>query len=325
MAEPAEGAQGAGVEKELEGLRREVVEARNLVIKTDNLLKNIHAEIKLVARKQEQFERRHLLTSVTAMIIYALLAGAGAFLWARSEIVRSRARAEEASRRAQDSAADAEGARKMLADARAESERAARVFDRLNSGDVKVVTEALRDHDKLDRKLLSPMEAKALQARVDHMRNQAATEALERGKAAFRRDDWKAAADELGRYLALSPEGEEAPYAAYLLGNALYQARDHAGAVQALDKFLASGKEQRYHDYAFLILGQSLERGGDSARALEVYKRALELFPQSQFAANYRFQLRRLTTAAEPGPAPSPGAAPQAPAQPPGNAGTQPQ
>jgi len=40
-------------------LRKEVIEARNLVIKTDNLLKNLHAELKQMGRKHEEQEKRH--------------------------------------------------------------------------------------------------------------------------------------------------------------------------------------------------------------------------------------------------------------------------
>ena len=63
-------------QSELGELRKEVIETRNLIIKTDNLLKNLHAELKLTSRKQEQFERRHLLTSTTAFImIHSLCCG----------------------------------------------------------------------------------------------------------------------------------------------------------------------------------------------------------------------------------------------------------
>ena len=65
--------QSAG-ERDLSDLRREVIESRNLVIKTDNLLKNLHAELKHMGRKQEQFEKRHMATSVAAYILFAAIA-----------------------------------------------------------------------------------------------------------------------------------------------------------------------------------------------------------------------------------------------------------
>jgi len=45
-----------------------VIEARNLVIKTDNLLKNLHAELKQMGRKHEEQEKRHWMDQRHAFI-----------------------------------------------------------------------------------------------------------------------------------------------------------------------------------------------------------------------------------------------------------------
>ena len=69
---------------EISSLRKEVVEARNLIIKTDNLLKNLHAELKQMGRRHDEQDKRHWATSVTAYIAFVLLAGAGAIAYARA-------------------------------------------------------------------------------------------------------------------------------------------------------------------------------------------------------------------------------------------------
>src|SRR5579863_5913383 len=69
------------VEKELGDIRREVIESRNLVIKTDNLLKNIHAEVKEVGRRQKEFQTKQLISSGAAYVLFAFLAAGGA-IWA---------------------------------------------------------------------------------------------------------------------------------------------------------------------------------------------------------------------------------------------------
>src|SRR5258708_19595292 len=73
-------------EGDLSLLRKEVIEARNLIIKTDNLLKNLHAELKQMGRKHEEQEKRHWMTSVTAYIAFAVIAAAGAIAYARAEV-----------------------------------------------------------------------------------------------------------------------------------------------------------------------------------------------------------------------------------------------
>src|SRR3989454_4371546 len=87
-----------GRDGDISTLRKELIEARNLVIKTDTLLKNLHAELKQMGRKHEEQEKRHWMTSVTAYIGFAVIAGVGAIAYANAEVrtARSDAQANEA-------------------------------------------------------------------------------------------------------------------------------------------------------------------------------------------------------------------------------------
>src|SRR3982750_4864708 len=89
-------------------LRKEVIEARNLVIKTDNLLKNLHAELKQMGRKHEEQQKRHWMTSVTAYIGFAVIAGVGAIAFANAEVRTARSEAQANESRAATLQKDAE-------------------------------------------------------------------------------------------------------------------------------------------------------------------------------------------------------------------------
>src|SRR5690242_14299794 len=79
MSMPAE--QRTDVEKELSDLKREIIESRNLVIKTDNLLKNLHAEVKSVGKWQADQQKRQWISSGVAYGLFAVLAiGAASFI-----------------------------------------------------------------------------------------------------------------------------------------------------------------------------------------------------------------------------------------------------
>src|SRR5258707_6102803 len=72
MANPAESK--LDLDKELSDIRREVIESRNLVIKTDNLLKSLHAEVKAVGKRQDEFQKHQWLSSAAAYFAFALIA-----------------------------------------------------------------------------------------------------------------------------------------------------------------------------------------------------------------------------------------------------------
>ena len=66
--------------KELSEIRKEVIEARNLVIKTDSLLKNLHAEVKAIGKRHEDLQKRQWISSGVAYAIFAALCVAGAVM-----------------------------------------------------------------------------------------------------------------------------------------------------------------------------------------------------------------------------------------------------
>src|SRR5207248_1602726 len=190
-------------------LRREVIESRNLVIKTDNLLKNLHAELKQMGRKQELFEKRHMMTSVAAYFLFAALATLGAFSFARSEIRGAREESAANEGKVKQLTQEVETLRRADGSRRDASEKAARAYDLLGSekegpGQTLAMDQALH----ADRQLLSRLEAKALDERTAGMRAKMAQAALERGNAAFHRNDWTGAAQELTRYIELEPRVE---------------------------------------------------------------------------------------------------------------------
>src|SRR5437870_11763504 len=118
-------------DRDLEILRREVIESRNLIIKNDNLLKNLHAELKQMGRKQEMFEGRHWMTSIVAYVIFTVLLGLGAYSLARAEIRVAREEASANESKVHQLSQDLEKLRAGEAAKREASEKAARVYDLL--------------------------------------------------------------------------------------------------------------------------------------------------------------------------------------------------
>ena len=284
----------AAGERDLSDLRREVIESRNLVIKTDNLLKNLHAELKQMGRKQELFEKRHMMTSVAAYFLFATIATVGAFTFARSEIRGAREEATANEGKVKQLTQELDTQRRVEGSRREASEKAARAYELLGSekegpGQTLAMDQALH----LDRQLLSRLEAKALDDRAAGMKAKMAQAALERGNAAFHRNDWTSAAQELTRYVELEPRVEES-MVWFRLGNALTQAKEHQRAIPALENFIRSTGGTKTAQYAGYLLGTNYEETGSSDKAQKAYERALNLYPSSEFSSLIRGRLKRL-------------------------------
>ena len=294
-------------------LRKEVIEARNLIIKTDNLLKNLHAELKQMGRKHDEQEKRHWMTSVTAYIAFAVIASVGAVAYARAEVRTAREEAQGNESRAIALQKEAEKIKSADQGKKDASDKAMRVYDLLGSekegpGLNQVMTQALH----LDRKELSSLEARAIEDRAAGMKQKLADSALNAGQQAFRRQDWKGVSEQLGRYVELQPTVDDGQVW-YHLGSARIQTKEYPGAIVPLENFIKGTGGTKTAQYAGMLLGQAYEETGNNQKAREAYERAEKLYPGSDFAPMIRNRMRRISAALNGGPS----ASPAAPSQPP--------
>src|SRR6185436_8999058 len=62
------------VDEELREIKREIIESRGLVIKTNNLTNALAADLKSIAKRQQSYERRLWWNSATAYIVFVVVA-----------------------------------------------------------------------------------------------------------------------------------------------------------------------------------------------------------------------------------------------------------
>lgn len=305
-----------GQDRDFAELKREIIESRNLIIKTDNLLKNLQAELKNVAKKgAEQYSRTWLATGV-AYAIFAVMAIAIGVLAARVAVGTERARGDqlaieqaEAKKIATDAKAALEREKKSTQDRQTASAQALKVFKQLSNDKMDVRLKGLDASVKLDQSLLSELERAALDDRSRILRKEAAEAALDKAKSAFRRQDMKAAIASFERYFSFKPEGKEVLNAHFLAGAAYFEEKAFAKAVPHLESFVAGGKTQRNHDYGSALLGQSLEKIGDKTKAIAAYEKGLLDHPSNSVMRNRLNSLKKSARDAT-----APAATPTAPA-----------
>ncbi len=313
MSEPKNDA-----EKELAEIKREVIESRNLVIKTDNLLKNLHAELKAVGKKQEEFERRKLFSSGVAYALFAALCVAGAIgiSSARGASISGERERFEATVKELGDKLDVE---KKAAQARqANAAQAFEVYRLMTerAGDERLA--GVEAWAKMDANALTPLERAALKDRAESLRTEIGQAAFERGKIAFRRNDMGETAKEMTRFLAMNPSPQDTQEASFFVGIAFNQLRQHEEAVQHLSQYVNNDRKARNRDYAMLMLAQSYEQTGALEKAAKTVQDALAQHPSTEFASQLRGRLATVKRAmsgntAAPGPAPAPAAAAPSP------------
>jgi TolA-binding protein len=285
------------VEKELAEIRKEVVESRNLVIKTDNLLKNLHAELKGVAKRQDEISRRAWVGSMVAYILFTALAFTGATMTGNARVSSARDEVGGLTKQVELLKTQVAQLQKEKEDRRLATEGAAKAYAAIAEGTPEGRLKGVDALAALDRKLLSPLESRALDDRAHLLKGELSSRALEEGRDAFRRNDFKVAAVQLQRFLTLSPDSPDSASAAFMLGNAYFGIRDYQNAIAPLEKFIAHPQGQKNVDYACFLLGQSQDLVGEHSKAADTLWRAIEDYPASQHVPTMRIALSHARSA----------------------------
>jgi tetratricopeptide (TPR) repeat protein len=274
---------------ELSGLRREVLEMRNLVIRTDNLLKNFGLELKDIAKRQAQSEQKHFVGHIAAYVVIAFIAVSGALMYgaavARSSRQEATALLEEAKQK-RDAASAAELAARQATEARDRANaEAMSVWELITSADASKQQEGLERAAKLEPAKLSTFARAVLEQTGGTMRRSRAEEAYQAGMADYKKGNIRGAKTGLERFLQLAqylPADWKKPerlQASLYLGAACNQLGEHPLAIPHLKLYVAQGDSSSLKAYAYLLLGDSLEATKQSAEAQKAYRAGLQLGP----------------------------------------------
>jgi len=289
------------LERELADIRREVIEGRNLVIRTDNLLKTLHSEVKAFGARQKEFERRQMVASAAAYALFAVLAGGAALLLsgARASAANGERDKAVAELKTLTQSIEKERAEQAsVAAARRSATEAYRMMTEL-PGDRRL--EGITALTKVDQGKLDPLERQALADRAATLRRELGQTAFERGKAAFRRNEWAAATEDLSRFLAMQPTEPEQIEASFILGNALMQQRKYEPAIGPLKTFVEKDRRSKNREWAMTLLAQAYEQTGKPEQAAAVAREALGMYPASQFTPMLKARLSAAKRAMTPG------------------------
>ncbi|MET0401655.1 MAG: hypothetical protein ABW123_04590 [Cystobacter sp.] len=301
--------------KELSEIRKEVIEARNLVIKTDNLLKNLHAEVKSIGKRHEDLQKRQWISSGVAYVLFAALCVGGAVMVISARSSGASAERERLEKTVTELTAQLDKQRADQTAVQTAQRSANEVFRLMTNlpGDERL--KGVDELVKLDTSRLTPLERAALNTQAVLLRREIGDAAFERGKVAFRRNDMKSTIEEVSRFVAMNPPQEQLLDASFFLGVAYNNERKHELAVPQLARFVAGDKKSKTRDYAMLLLSHSYQETGDLDKAMATVQEALSTYPASEFLPQMRSRTnsirRQRAGGAEAAAAPAAAAAPK--------------
>ncbi len=281
------------VDEEIRELKKEVLESRGLVIKTNNLANALLADIKSIAKRQHTFERRSNWNGAVAYVLFAALSFIGLKLWSD---VGLRDIAEE-TRALQSRVAEMEkhlDEATTRADQRERAARAAADFYTLVRAQKR--REVIDQYVDLSTKSLSPAEAEFFRDTVDRFRLELSVEQYHSGLDLFRTGRYVEAADAFHEAIRLRDDSPHVPQVRFGLARALHRLGRHAEARLLAQAVLDQTTDRDIQDDAAYLVAETAEAQGQYEDARNVLRTLVRRWPQSQYALDARARIPLLNS-----------------------------
>ncbi len=265
-------------EYELEEIKREIVESRSLSIKTNNLVNALSADLKSIAKRQQNYERRVFVNSATAyavtiavILVFVKLAWDIRLEAVRGESRESRERGEQLEKEIKTLQAREEAQARV-------SRRASEFYQLITLNKRKELIDGFAEIAKLD---LTPTERSVFEAGAERARNELSLIAYQSGLDHARMGRFHEAQQAFRDSLKYKTDAAHSPQANFQLARALVKLGMHRDAIPILMQLSEASADKEVMDEATLGLAEAqldIQAWNDAKNTLRAFIRR---FPNS--------------------------------------------
>jgi TolA-binding protein len=279
------------VDEEIREIKREIIESRGLVIKTNNLTNALAADIKSIAKRQAGYERRFNWNSWVAYVLFAALSFVGLKLASDARLREIEGETEALSTQVGDLRRElSEETRR--AERRARAEASAASFYRLVRERRRA--EAVEQWPEVRREQLTRAEAAFFRDTVDRFHLDLSIEAYQGGLDLMRTGRYAEASESFQEAIRLKEEAAHIPAVKYQLARALRYLGRHAEARVLAQQVVEQNIDRELQDDAMLLYSRSSEELGDIDEARSSLRNYLRRWPHAAESSDARRHLGEL-------------------------------
>jgi len=280
------------VDDEVRQIRKEIVESRGLVIKTNNLVNALGADIKSIAKRQEGYERRLNWNSGVAIAVIGILSFVGLKLYFDAQTAGLRSQTVEAETSAEELRRDLEDEVRRSSDRGVAAAKAAKYYDLIREGQR---AEVVRQYPAMAKEALSPTEAAVFRDYEQQFRRDLSVDAYQKGLQLAAAKKYEEAIARFENAIELDREGSHIPAVKQALGLSLRKDKRAAEALVYARQVANQTSDASLQPDGWWLVALCARDLGDLDTAKDALKTLINKWPRSALARDARPLFRDVT------------------------------
>jgi TolA-binding protein len=278
-------------DEEIREIKKEIIESRGLIIKTNNLVNALGADIKSIAKRQAGYERRFNLNSAVVYVLVAALSFAGLKLASDARIREIQSEMTGLHRANAQLRRDlAEETRRAEERARAEA-KAGGYYDLIRA---QKRAEVVDGYESIAHENLTRAERAFFRDTYERFRLDLSVTAYQAGLSLMRTGRYAEAAEKFQDSMRLKDDAAHIPAVKFNLATALWRLGRQSEAIVYARQVVEQNIDRELQDDATWLLARCSQELDDIDTARDALRTLLRRWPRSAHAQDARQLLRDL-------------------------------
>jgi tetratricopeptide (TPR) repeat protein len=280
------------VEDEVREIKKEIVESRGLIIKTNNLVNALGADIKSIAKRQAGYERRFKWDSGIALAVIGVLTFAGLKLYYDAQMASYRSDMNNAETAAEELRLDLGDEVRRTSGRASAAAKAEKYYELIR---VRKRAEVVRQYPAMSKEALSPVEAAVFRDFEQQFRQDLSLEVYKKGLVLAEGRKYADAIKSFEQAIELDPNGSHVPAIRSALAFALRKDGRPAEALVLAQQVAQQETDTALQPDGWWLTALSARDLGDLDTSRDALRILINKWPRSALSRDARPMLRAVT------------------------------
>ncbi len=280
------------VDDEVRQIKKEIVESRGLIIKTNNLVNALGADIKSIAKRQAGYERRLNWNSGVALAVIGVLSFSGLKLYFDAQTGGMRSEMTAAETAVKELRSDLGDEVRRASERATAAAKAAQYYDLIRA---RKHVEVLREYPAMAKEALSPAEAAVFRDFEQQFRQDLSLEAYQKGLALAEGKKHAEAINRFEEAIELHPNGSHVPTVRHSLALSLRSEKRSAEALVFAQQVADQTTDSALQPDGWWLVARCALDVDDLDTARDALKILIKKWPRSALSREAKPLLREVT------------------------------